>query len=282
MADAVSPNSNPASPRWGISTLGNGALSLDEWMTFCATRGISEIELRTLSGSLDVVTTLSRLYGEPTKFSYAVIGQPAQITVLSASLQLAAEHPDHRSELLAFVPWAEATGIPWLRVFDKCGPHLPWSDDEWKTAARQFHWWREERQRNGWKTDLMIEGHNAFFRPEDYRRFCELVGEEPPMIFDIGHAVRGLGPEGGLDAWEALAPHCPRIHFKDVPSPTPSGPKHCLPGKGVVPLKDFFQKLCETNPQPVLTFEWERWWHPDLPPLEEALKALRSLLPIQA
>lgn len=270
-----------SSPRWAISTLGDGAASLEDWMKLCAAWGISELEIRALSGSMDLAETLARLYGTPSEFTQALRGQPAQVTVLSATFCLAVENPDFSAQLLAYAPWAEAAGVPWLRVFDKTGPYLPWTDTEWKTAARQFCWWREERQRNGWKTDIIIEGHNTFFRPEDYRRFCEMIGEEPQMIFDIGHAVRGLGPEGGLAAWEALAPHCPRVHFKDVPSPTLGGSKHCLPGKGVVPLGEFFQKLCKTNPQPVLTFEWERWWQPDLPPLAEALEALRQQLPAQ-
>ncbi len=268
-------------PRWAVSTLGDGTANLADWMTLCTNWGISELELRTLSGSMDLVATLTRLYGTPLAFAEAVQEQPAQVRVLSTSFCLAVETANSRPQFLTYVPWAEAAGIPWLRAFEKTGPYLPWDESEWETAARQFRWWREERQRNGWKTDMIIEAHNTFFRPEDYRRFCEMIGEEPPMIFDIGHAVRGLGPEGGLDAWEALAPHCPRVHFKDIPRPTPGGPKHCLPGQGVVPLAEFFRKLCGENPQPVLTFEWERWWQPDLPPLEEALTSLRSLLPIQ-
>lgn len=276
MSALISTNLQPTTPRWGISTLGDGAASLADWMAFCAARGISEIELRVLSGSLDIATTLSRFFDSPAQFSKVLSGQPAQITVLSASLRLAIDHSEHRAELLALVPWAEAAGIPWLRVFDKCGPHLPWSDAEWKTAARQFRWWREERQKNGWKTDLIIEGHNAFFRPEDYRRFCEMVEEKPRLIFDIGHAVHDLGPEKALAAWEALAPFCPRVHFKDGLSP--DGAAHCLPGKGIVPLKRFFQLFRESHPRPVLTFEWERWWHPSLPPLDQAWDELQSQL----
>lgn len=271
----------PPASRWAVSTLGDGASSLEDWMKLCVAWGISELEIRVLSGSLDLAGTLARLFGTPSGFAEALRGQPARVAVLSASFCLAAENPDFRAQLLANAPWAEAADVPWLRVFDKTGPYLPWSDADWETAARQFRWWREERQRNGWKTELIIEGHNTFFRPEDYRRFCEMTGEEPPMIFDIGHAVRSLGPEGALAAWEALASYCPRVHFKDVPSPTPGGPKHCLPGQGIVPLEKFFHKIYESKPPPVLTFEWERWWQPSLPPLREALEALRSQLPAQ-
>jgi len=281
MSDPTPASLLPSAPRWAVSTLGDGVAGLDDWMKLCAVWGILELEIRTLSGSLDLDETLTRLYHTPAGFAEALRGQPACIAVLSTSFCLARDVPEFQRQLLANVPWAEGAQIPWLRVFDKTGPHLPWSEGEWETSARQFRWWKKLREQEGWRTNFIIEAHNAFFRPAVYRRFCDMIEEEPPLIFDIGHAVRGLGVEGALAAWEALAPCCLRVHFKDIPCPTPGGPKHCLPGQGIVPLAEFFRKLCVANPQPVLTFEWERWWQPDLPPLEEALKALRSLLPIQ-
>ncbi len=265
-------------PRWGVSTLGDPAASLDEWMDLCAKWGFSEIELRVLDGSQDLEGTLTRHFGSPAGFAKAVQNRPARIAVMSASLRLANENPDHRAEFLSYAAWAEAAGVPWLRVFDKCGPQVSWTDEEWAVAARQFRWLREQREQNKWKADIIIEAHNAFFNPRTYERFCEMIGEEPPIIFDIGHAVRGLGVEGAFDAWREMAPLAPRVHFKDVAPPNPDGVKHCLPGHGIVPLKDFYKVLSESAPQPVVVFEWERFWQPKLPSLHEALEALQSLL----
>ena len=248
-------------------------------MELCSKWGFSEIELRVLDGSQDLEKALAGRFGSPAGFAEALQNRPARVAVMSATLRLAEDHPDHRTELLSYVPWAEAAGIPWLRVFDKCGPHIPWTGDEWAAAARQFRWLREQRARGGWGADIIIEAHNAFYDPAVYRRFCDMVGEEPPLIFDIGHAVRGLGVDGALAAWEKLASHAPRVHFKDVAPPNPEGVKHCLPGQGIVPLKGFYRVLVKSDPQPVLVFEWERFWQPALPPLHEALDALRSLLP---
>lgn len=264
--------------RWGISTLGDSDADLDDWMKLCVERGISELELRVLSGDKDLSGILSRLFVSPAGFAAALRSQPARVAVLSSDFRLAAEKEGDYGELLSYALWAEAADIPWLRIFDKCGPHVPWMEDEWGSAARRLRWWREQRARNEWRVDVIVEAHNALFNPEAYRRFCEMTGEEPPLIFDIGHAVRGLGLERAFAAWKELAPHAPRVHFKDVADSNFQGDKHCLPGRGVVPLADFYRLLQESDPQPTVVFEWERFWNRNLPPVGEALDALCSIL----
>ncbi|HEY9248543.1 MAG TPA: hypothetical protein VIO38_05405 [Rariglobus sp.] len=276
IASSPSGSTPPAwRPRWAVSTIGDPSANLTEWMQLCAEWSIDELELRTLSGSLDLPKILGATYSSPEAWAAWLRDQPAQVAVLSTNLRLAVDNPHERTALLAHVPWAEAAGIRWLRVFDHIGPLRPWTDDEWTSAISQYRWWREQRAQHAWRVDLIIEAHQFLFSPENYKRFADESKETPALIFDVGHAVRGLGPAPAIEAWHALEPHAPRIHFKDLSPPNPEGIKHCLPGTGIAPLDRFWEAFATTTPRS-LTFEWERQWEPRLPPLVDALTALRK------
>lgn len=267
---------NSASLVWAVSTLGRPEATLADWQAIAARWSFHEIELRVLEGSLDVPTVLARRFGEPFALRSWLKNQPASIGVASTGLRLAVDSPVRRAELLAFAPWAEAAGTRWLRVFDDVGPSKEWSDDDWLNARRNFAWWREQRATHAWQVDLIVEAHHAWYSPAVYRRATEELGQEPPLIFDLGHALRSLGAEGALAAWETLARVAPRVHFKDATALDVAGPRHCLPGSGVAPLAEFLAS-CRRQPTiPVVTFEWERHWEPDLPDLDLALTALRD------
>lgn len=261
---------------WAVSTLGRPEATLDDWMTIAARWKFQEIELRVLEGSLDVAAVLAARFGKPDTLQTWLRSQPASIGVVSTGMRLAVNSPIRRAELLAFAPWAEAAGARWLRVFDDVGPHTTWSADAWLNARHNFSWWREQRAAHAWHVDLIIEAHHAWFSPSIYRHAAEKLGQEPPLIFDIGHAWRTLGAQGALSAWEALARVSPRVHIKDSTASGTTGPKHCFPGSGIVPLLEFLTICRRQQTLPVVTFEWERYWDPKLPDLELALAALRD------
>lgn len=274
MADA---HASQAPLTWGISTLAKPELDLPGWFELARRWNFAEIELRNLEGSLDVPARLAAQFVEPAKLGQWCRAREVQVGVVSASLQLAVDHPGRRDELLALAPWAEAAGARWLRVFDAVGAYRPWSAEEWTVARRQLQWWREQRAAHRWEVDLIVEAHQAWFVPQHYHESARHLGEELPLIFDLGHAMRGHGSAtAALAAFTELAPWTLRVHFKDVSPAGRPGPRHCVPGEGIAPLADFLA-LCRQQPQPpVVTFEWERLWEPALPDLELALSALQA------
>jgi sugar phosphate isomerase/epimerase len=56
----------------------------------------------------------------------------------------------------------------------------------------------------------------------------------------------------------------------------PAGYSYVLPGDGAFPMSDLMSVLCADEYDGVLSLEWERHWHPALPPLDAALSAARQ------
>lgn len=262
---------------WGISTLGKPELDLPGWVALARRWRFAELELRALEGSLDVPAKLAERFGTPEACRAWAQDQAIRVTVLGGSLRLGDDHAGRRDELLALAPWADALGARWLRVFDGVGPYRRWLPADWAVARRQLDWWSEQRRFHGWQADLIVEAHQAWFFPGEHETSAEQLGATRPILFDFGHALRGLGSgDAALAAYAALAPAAERVHVKDVAPAGRAGPRHCVPGQGIAPLGALLE-LCRQQAQPpVVTFEWERYWERDLPELEVALDALQS------
>ena len=104
--------------RRAISTLGCPEYSMEQVFALAGRHGLDAVELRALSGSLDLPAVLAAAYGSPAAMSDRLISAPVRIVALDTSLKLAGHTPADRADFLRCVPWAEACGIPWLRVFD--------------------------------------------------------------------------------------------------------------------------------------------------------------------
>ncbi|MGE9290873.1 MAG: sugar phosphate isomerase/epimerase family protein [Puniceicoccales bacterium] len=263
--------------KWAFSSMGMPEANLDTLLSVGEKWGIEELELRTLEDSIDLPAVLQQRFSSPEGFREYTENHPAvKISVLSGSLRLAQNTGKDRSDFLDYVPWAEAAGVQWLRAFDFVGPYEPWSDEMFASAVETLRWWKEEKSRNGWRVEILVEGHHRLFFPEMYRRVAEEIGWEPALLYDLGHALRNLEHEGSVAAYRELALHIPRVHIKDPAVPVPGGLKHCVPGEGTADIKAFLSLFAGQDSPPVVTLEWEKQWEKRLPDMEVALQALRD------
>lgn len=131
---------------------------------------------------------------------------------------------------------------------------------------------------------LALETHDSHPRAKDLARILAGVDPEAPVkvIWDLMHPWRhGEAPERTaelLAAWLAYA------QYKDgVRIPGTSGVTPALPGEGALPLRRM-QRLASGiaaahgDPDPWMSLEWEKAWHPELPALADALDALKAAL----
>jgi len=255
--------------RRAFSTLGCPDLSLEGALSLAARHDIEAVELRTLEGTSDIPALFARS-GREAVLSTLSQNRGVEVLALCTSFRLVRPSEADRASLLEFVPWAEALGIPRLRVFD--GGQA--SDDRTiHLAAETFLWWRQLRRERRWNVDLMVETHDGLLTHDAVNRFCtEAAGAA--VLWDAHNTWRGTGVDP-IAMWPRIAEHVVHIHVKDsVGRPSGRFPyTYVLPGDGEFPMRQLADALRRDGYTRAVSLEWERQWHPELQPLEVALAA---------
>lgn len=246
-----------------ISTLGCGSLGFDEALEFAHRYSLDGIELRILGGSLDLPVILAERFGEPAALARVAASLPMRVFALDTSFKLIGTTERERTDLLRFIPWAEALGVRHLRVFD--GGRQPGDVTELAEAGATLAWWRALRAERGWRTDLMVETHDSLLTGALVARLVAVAGEVP-VLWDAHHTWH-KGGENPLQTWAAIGQHIVHVHVKDS-----KAGYYVLPGSGDFPMAPL-QRVLAREYRGIVSLEWERWWHPTLPPLENALQA---------
>jgi sugar phosphate isomerase/epimerase len=251
-----------------FSSLGCPELSLGDVQTLAQRHGLGAIELRALSGTIDLPAHFESVYGAPDKLA-AQVGTGVRIIALDTSLKVVGGTLADREAFLRLIPWAEALGVRWLRVFDGGRTADP---AEFAEAADTIQWWRTTRARHGWKVDIMVETHDSLFTQATIKRFLEAV-PGVAILWDTHHTWK-MGREDPVTTWRAIGPHVVHIHVKDSVSRPSAHHAHTyvLPGTGEFPMAPLRAVLQSEYAGPV-SLEWEKLWHPYLSTLDEALTA---------
>ena len=261
---------------WAFSTLGCPDLDLAEAACLAAQYGLDGIEARVVKGRLDLPILFDQTYGTPEAFAAAVRVLPARLIALATGVRLS-QFPSNRAELLAFLPWAEAACVPFLRVFDGEAAGLSTAEVV-SRIIRALNWWQREKVRNRWQVDLLIEPHWALTEPQSLRRFldADIQRDRGSLLWDIQHTLFEGGTEP-LEFWEEFKPYIRHIHVKDGRViATRKTYQHSLPGDGDAPVMPLLNTLKAEGYRGFISLEWERHWHPELPSLRDALRAAVS------
>lgn len=253
-----------------FSTLGCPDLNLAEVLALAQRHRIDAIELRSLDSTLDLPEYLARTFGKPTALAEYLRDSPVRIVALDTSLRLVGHAPADRGKFLEFVPWAEALGVAWLRVFDG---KMASEEHDLEQAANTLRWWQSLRRAHGWRVDCMVETHSSLLDAARIRRFLA-AAPGTAILWDSHHTWR-LGGEHPVETWRQIAPQVVHVHVKDsIGVPDARNPyTHVLPGTGEFPMAALVEIL-RREFHGVVSLEWERHWHPELPSLETALHSL--------
>ncbi|TSJ77954.1 sugar phosphate isomerase/epimerase family protein [Rariglobus hedericola] len=259
-----------------FSSLGAVELTLDETLALATRHQLNAVELRGLGGSLDVPAWLAKTYGTPEAFAAHARQSPIRIVALDTSLRLIGNTSADRDAFLQFIPWAEALGIPRLRIFDG-GSKAGLTEADLAQALETLAWWNGLRRENGWRTDFMIETHDALITTPAIRRFLAQAPTGTSLLWDAHHTWK-LGGESPVDTWKEISSSVVHIHVKDS-IPVPSGNNaytYALPGTGDFPMASLRTILEQDGYASTVSLEWERHWHPKIEPLEDALTSAAS------
>jgi sugar phosphate isomerase/epimerase len=252
-----------------VSTLGCPGATLEEALALAEAHGLAGIELRALGGSLDLAGALAAEFGTPAALARQLGERAGRIVAFASSLRLIDSTAEDRARFQQLLPWAEALGVRWLRVFDGGSAAEPSDIEE---AAEVIRWWRQIRGARGWSADLMVETHDALVTSGALARFLA-AAPETALLWDAHHTWR-KGGEDPVATWRALGPAVVHIHVKDsVARPSARHPfTYVLPGAGEFPMAPLLAEL-RGGFSGALCLEWERYWNPELPDLGAALRA---------
>ncbi|MDZ7926924.1 MAG: TIM barrel protein [Agrobacterium sp.] len=251
-----------------FSTLGCSELSLRETADLAQRHGITNVELRALSGTVDLIQALAAEFGTPAKFAAFLTERGLRVAALNTSMRLFGS--TDLSAVLPFIDWAEAAGIVYLRIFDggkQVGPA------EMTQASGLLDDWQALRQSRRLNVDLMIETHDALADLNQLLAFIECA-PAAKILWDTHHTwAKGTDLK---TLWHHAAKNIVHLHVKDSTTDSNGQRRYVLPGQGDFPIADLLSLLQSDERQVPLSLEWERHWHPELPPLQDALKAARS------
>ena len=261
-----------------FSTLGCVAYSLEEILALAARYRIPAIELRGMEGVVPaakipalapdrICETASRL---------AVAVRPV---VFGSSIACTEYARSSENVLTAReeIDLAAALGFPYVRVF---GNRFLDGDEtaSVRAAAAALTELCAYAARVG--LTILLEVHGDFHRAETFAAlFGQLVDVENfGLIWDVAHSDDPYGDDW-LAFWRVIAPYVRHVHIKDHRRAVQGMPKRLvLPGEGDIPLVPILRQLATDGYDGCVSLEWERQWHPELPPIEEALDRFTDVL----
>ena len=267
-----------------FSTLGCPDWDLAEVVAGARKYGYDGIELRALSGSLDlpgcddfaakrIATT--REYLKREEIEICCVDTSCTFHSVDAS-----ERAAQVKTALVHAALAAKLGAPLIRVFpDKIQPGAQREQTrDWIAACL-----REIAKEMPVDVDVALETHGDFARAEVAVEIVELANHpKVKLIWDVANSV--AAGDTIESAAEIVKPHLAHIHLRDA-KPV-SGSEHWLPvlaGRGRVSFADAVVAIRNLSYDGYVSFEWEKYWHPEieepdiaLPNFSNAIRKLRG------
>ncbi|MFA5562316.1 MAG: sugar phosphate isomerase/epimerase family protein [Eubacteriales bacterium] len=253
-----------------ISTLGCPRWPMEKIVRVCAELGIQGIELRGLEQELEPARmpcfseenfpALQRLLEQQ---RLRLVGYGSSVRLHDAG-RLAEELERGRRDLA----FCARVGMPFLRVF---GDRVDGEGGYDATLSRIVSGLRRLCDfAADTPVHVLLETHGQVnsLPPLTYI-LREMSGVKNfGVIWDFQHTDRACGDEID-DLYDLLLPFVRHVHVKDhVRASTP--PFRAVPvGQGDIPLRPYITRLLSDGYTGYFSFEWEKFWAPELPEPEE-------------
>ena len=264
------------------STLGAPGEDLARVLQCLRRTGIGGVELRLSAGEI-ADPAMSRRARRDVRARVEDAG--VVVTGVASYVQVASDLPDDvvLGALVAALDVAADLGAPVVRVFPG-GPTRPSSQDRVPVLLESGE---EVADRAARRLDAVgdyaaecgvvpaLETHDSHPTGALVADILGRVDTPVGAIWDLVHPWR-VG-ESLADTWAALGRWVTggrgSVQVKDADLPASATP--LLIGRGRLPTDPFADLLVEVAYAGTVTLEWERAWHPEAAPLEEACGSLR-------
>jgi sugar phosphate isomerase/epimerase len=252
-----------------FSSLGCPELTLGEVLALAQAHGLGAVEIRALNGDLNLPGVLAQEFGSREDLRRYMDGQAVRVAVVGASLRLIGATELQIDELVEEALWADALGATHIRVFDGGSGRL--SDEQLRALRDTLAYWQTCRARHGISVDMIVETHDSLADTGNLQRFLD-AGLDVPLLWDTHHTWK-IGGEDPATTWARVARSAVHLHVKDSVADATArhGHRYVIPGTGDYPFAALNETLEQTGYSGLVSLEWEAYWHPDLPPLADAL-----------
>ena len=246
-----------------FSTLGCPDWELREIVAAARKWGYEGVELRAVGGSLDLLGRAELGRGEFQDLEICCVDTSCVFHSPQAS-----ERAEHVNIALAHAELAAKLGAPLIRVFPnkiQSGVQREETRD-WIAACL-----REIAERMPDDVDVGLETHGDFARAECAAEIVALADHpKVKVIWDVANSV-AAGDEIQAAA-RVVQPYLAHVHLRDA-KPV-AGSELWLPvlaGTGRVSFAEAVAALRDLNYDGFVSFEWEKYWHPEIEEPEVAL-----------
>jgi sugar phosphate isomerase/epimerase len=277
-----SPSPSPSpSPSWKpqlcLSTLGCAELSFGQTVALAAEHKLAAIEVRCLLGKTIEPANFPTLIPSDSDALTTMTQHRIQLCGLGTSVKLMNAQAEDIETLVKFARLAEKLQCPWLRVFDGGSMGETPTEQHLSSARALAAAWQSKRAELGLSANLMVETHDGLTSIAAIAKFrAELP--EIAILWDSHHTWRaGESVSGYCAAAQSAIVH---VHVKDsIDRPSARKPfTYCLPGLGEFPWPELGALMRQSEFPGKFSLEWERHWHPDLSPIQDALPLYREIL----
>jgi sugar phosphate isomerase/epimerase len=256
-----------------FSTLGCPEWNLEQIAEAACYLGYQAIELRALGGSIDLLQR-PELQASAIEQTRAFLqDQNLSICCVDTSCSFDAVDDCVRQEsveiALRHCELADALGAPLIRVFPN---EIPAAATREETHDRIAASLRELAERTHSGIRIGLETHGDFARGQAAAAIIRLVDHESVgLIWDVANAL--AAGDSIEESARAVAPYLMHVHLRDARAV--AGDKHWLPvlaGRGAVSFTEAIDALRGLAYQGYISFEWEKYWHPEIEEPEVAFE----------
>lgn len=255
-----------------FSTLACPDWSLSEILRAATAYGYDGIELRVICGELDLWNLPefkpSSLAQTRTLIQDHGLIVPSVGSSASFDSPEALERERNFTSALRMAEVAAGVGAPSIRIF---GDRIQAGSNRKETAARIAE--SLSRLAVTLRPDgvqVWLETHGDFATGDDVSEILIQVNSpEVGIIWDPANAFEQNGEAPCLPSH--LSPHVRHVHVKDQQRDAQGKTRYVLTGEGEFPLRAMFASLTATGFNGFISFEWEKFWHPELAAPEIAL-----------
>ena len=259
-----------------FSTLGCTEKALDEVISLAKKYGIENLEIRGLSGVLDnaSIPYFSESEIENTKRILSENGISVRVVGASASFDTREKHETNIFEAMVAVRVAARLGAPYVRVF---GNRI--KGDAFEVAKNVSDGIAALcAQAENFGVTVLLEVHGDFNREETLAPVISALSDVKNfgVIWDIAHSHTHYG-DNFAKFYDFIRPYIKHVHIKDSVLTDDGRIKLCLPGDGDIPIKDIVGEMEADGFCGCYSLEWEKHWHRELAPIEDALDAFLAV-----
>ncbi|HKB66203.1 MAG TPA: sugar phosphate isomerase/epimerase family protein [Pyrinomonadaceae bacterium] len=266
-----------------FSTLGCPHWELEQVAQAARAYGYQAVELRAIGGDLDLLRRPEFQPGAIEATRHWLADRSLTICCVDTSCAFDSRDAGERDKqiqvALRHAELATALGASLIRIFpDKIQPGATHTETRDNIAACL----RAVAQDAPDGVRIGLETHGDFARGQAAGEIMRIADHpQVVLIWDVANSL--AAGDSIAEAAGEVAPYLAHVHLRDARAV--EGQEHWLPvlaGRGAVSFDDAAKALRGLNYEGYVSFEWEKYWHPEIEEPEVALpdfvKAMKAAM----